>query len=279
LSEQHDSGPAPRDARAAYFGRLAATYGEGEYYGRRRAAVVAAIAPELRAARRILDLGCGPGAYLMDIVGQCRDALIVGADLTREMTIEARRRAGKAARIVQADAASLPFKDRSLDLVFGSHVLPFVADLDRCVSGIARCLRPGGVLVATVEAGSFGARLRELIPPDAWEQFARVVFGRETGARFERGPRRDEQAYREACARAGLPTESRAVSFSVTWADFAEWVRIRWVPVAGEAQRGEIEAILARLGANAAVASRRFEHQEGLLLARKPGDAGAARPV
>ena len=46
---------------AEYFGRLANTYGDGEYYGNRRRAVLEAIAGEIADAREVLDAGCGNG--------------------------------------------------------------------------------------------------------------------------------------------------------------------------------------------------------------------------
>jgi ubiquinone/menaquinone biosynthesis C-methylase UbiE len=99
---------------ARHFSHLAKTYGDGAYYTRRRIAGLAAIAPELEAADRILDLGCGNGAYLRDLTGIGAAKRIARADLTLAMLVEARRRIGSRADFVQADAA-LPFRPGSWD--------------------------------------------------------------------------------------------------------------------------------------------------------------------
>lgn len=203
----NDETPAAnrRSLVAAYFGRLANTYGEGEYYTRRRAAVVAALAPELGASRWILDLGCGNGAYLYEFATRYRDARIVGVDVSSEMLSAARRRVGTIVKFVRADAGAIPFALQSWDLIFCSHVLPFVPDLDRCVTEIARCLGRGGVMVATLEGSDIRARLRGVMKEEEWERIERLAFA--TG--HSRLSRRSEEDYRASFERAGLEVELR----------------------------------------------------------------------
>ncbi|MFZ0887623.1 MAG: class I SAM-dependent methyltransferase [Candidatus Binataceae bacterium] len=258
---------------AAYFGRLAKSYGEGVYYARRRVAVIAAVARELRDARSILDLGCGNGAYLAELCRLCQRARIVGADLSPEMLAEARRRAGTGVHLVQADAGALPFGTESFDLVLCSHVLQLVADLSGCVSGVARCLRPGGVLIATLQDSSVRERLRAAMTAEQWEDFARTVFREIAGRR----PARTAEAYSEAYRSAGLELESRSAPFSVGWTDVEEFVRIRWMPVASEQGRREMERMSARLRADTGMTPQTFELREGILLGRNPGAPPRAR--
>ncbi|MGH7949525.1 MAG: class I SAM-dependent methyltransferase, partial [Candidatus Binataceae bacterium] len=137
-----------RDRTAAYFSLLARTYGDGELFGRRRAAVLAAIAGELRAARSVLDLGCGNGKYLADFVRLSGDTRVAGADLSADMLREARALVGAGVPLVRADAAAPPFRAGAFDLIFASHVLIFASSLDAAVASCVRCLASGGTLVA-----------------------------------------------------------------------------------------------------------------------------------
>jgi len=130
---------------------LANTYGDGEYYGNRRRAVLEAIAGEIADARDVLDAGCGNGTYLAKFVAAPGNRVrgVTGIDLSIEMLLSARRRVGVKCRLLCADVSRIPFKPDSFDFIFASHVLQFAADLDGVVVEIARCLRPGGVLIAT----------------------------------------------------------------------------------------------------------------------------------
>ncbi len=95
---------------AEYFGRLAATYGDGQYYGNRRRAVLEAIAGEIAQARDVLDVGCGNGAYLAKFAAAPGNRRGTGADLSIDMLLSARRRVGVKCRLLCADVSRLPFK-------------------------------------------------------------------------------------------------------------------------------------------------------------------------
>jgi ubiquinone/menaquinone biosynthesis C-methylase UbiE len=252
---------------AGYFSRLADTYGDGEYYGKRRAAAIVALTPEIERARHILDLGCGNGAYLQDLVRIGKDAIAVGADLTFDMLSAARRRVGARACYARADATALPFKAAAWDLVFCSHVLQFVTDIDRCVAGIVRCLRPGGVFVTTLEDSALRKALGSILNPEQWEEFRRAVF---RAARARRGDRPRDEIYRAAFESAGLATELRSAPFSITGPDIEEFVRVRWMPVASDSGRADMERILAQLKNEERFRTLAVSDHERLLLGRKP---------
>ncbi|HEY7061171.1 MAG TPA: methyltransferase domain-containing protein, partial [Chloroflexota bacterium] len=61
--------------------------------------------------------------------------------------------AGGSLRLVRGDVAALPFAAGAFDGAVCGEVLEHVADDGAALAGLARALRPGGVLVATVPAG------------------------------------------------------------------------------------------------------------------------------
>lgn len=92
----------------------------------------------------LLDLGCGTGWYLEQLVPLCREA--VGLDLSVGMLAIARHRLPKA-RLVHADARSVPFSDLRFDAILCTRVLPHLPTISLAAAEMRRVLRPGGLLV------------------------------------------------------------------------------------------------------------------------------------
>ncbi len=255
---------------AEYFGRLAATYGDGEYYGNRRRAVLEAIAGEIAQARDVLDVGCGNGAYLAKFAAAPGNRRVTGADLSIGMLLSARRRVGVKCRLLCADVSRLPFKPGSFDLIFASHVLQFVADveLDGVVAEFARCLRPGGLIVATGQRDEgFRQMLSAIVGPDRWREYREVIFQRATRRETDTGP---DDRYQRALASSGLRVEERMAPFTVAWADIEELINVRWMPLIPEGERERAGAMLAEVAAAAnAGGPRSLTLREPLILGRR----------
>ncbi len=88
-------------------------------------------------ARRILDLGCGPGNSTRQL-----PAGAVGADLALSML--RRARLGLPLPVVCADAGILPIRTGSLDAVTFHSVLYLLPDQPAALRETARALRSGG---------------------------------------------------------------------------------------------------------------------------------------
>lgn len=105
----------------------------------------AAVAP----GERVLDVGCGTGAFAARLAGQNPRQAVVGVDLSAGMLAEARRKLADApnARFVQAPATRLPFDDGAFDVVVSASALHYVPEPAEALREAARVLAPGGRLV------------------------------------------------------------------------------------------------------------------------------------
>jgi len=252
----------PQLDTAAYFARLAQTYGSGEYYRKRREASVAEIRRELGQVQTLLDLGCGNGTYSAAFRDAGTAKFLVGGDLSFGMLDEARRRAA-AIPLISCDATVLPFRSDSFEAIFCSHVLQFVADLPRCLTEIARCLAPEGTFI--VAGGEFGVRerLKILVGDERWTQFAR-----ELPRPRDVHVRRNLLEYQQTAEAAGLRVDQRKVEFGGSWADLAEFYRVRWLPLLEPSSRVALSATLD--GIVGERGSEQISLSESLLFCRKP---------
>jgi arsenite methyltransferase len=101
-------------------------------------------------ADRVIDVGCGPGFYvseLLAVVGP--QGLVVGVDPSRDMlAVAAQRAAGNAnVELHQGTATALPVPDESCDRALSVQVFEYVDDVPAALREIRRVLRPGGRLV------------------------------------------------------------------------------------------------------------------------------------
>lgn len=109
------------------------------------------------AARDVLEIGCGTGAFASRIAAGLPDADVVAVDQSARM-VELTAGRGVEARV--ADAHDLPFADDSFDAVAAMWMLYHVRDLQRGLAEIRRVLRPGGTLVAVTNGDEHIADLR-----------------------------------------------------------------------------------------------------------------------
>jgi len=114
----------------------------------------------LPAGSVVLDVGCGLGDTLAGITG---DHSLLGIDYAMSNVMATRRRLGSRAVVIRTSADRLPFSDASVDACLCIEVLEHLPDDAAAVREIARVLKPGGILVASVPSAYYWPQYLELI--------------------------------------------------------------------------------------------------------------------
>ena len=96
---------------------------------------------------RVLDLGCGDGAFAAALVQA--GAVVTGVDVAAEAVRRARLRAPQAQIDQVAEGAALPLAEDAFDAVWAGEVLEHVADVVGLLADVRRVLRWGGALLVT----------------------------------------------------------------------------------------------------------------------------------
>lgn len=99
----------------------------------------------------VLDLGAGTGHAALALKRRYRSSQVVALDLAEGMLREAGRRQTLLRRFrrVCGQAAALPLRDSSVDLVFSNLMLQWCADPAAAFEEVRRVLKPGGLLTFT----------------------------------------------------------------------------------------------------------------------------------
>jgi SAM-dependent methyltransferase len=119
-------------------------------------------------ARRVVELGCGPGVGLEEALPAFPEAKLWGVDPSGEMVAQAHRRNAKAVgdgrlNLMEGDTTSLAGL-APVDLAYAIHVLYFWHEPSTQLVTIRKSLRPGGTL-------GIGYRLKGDMPRPSQENF------------------------------------------------------------------------------------------------------------
>jgi SAM-dependent methyltransferase len=103
----------------------------------------------VRPGIRALDVGCGPGALVAELVERLGAASVAAVDPSESFAGAVRvRHPGVDVRLASAEA--LPYPDGSFDVALAQLVVHFMADPVAGIAEMARVIRPGGVVAACV---------------------------------------------------------------------------------------------------------------------------------
>lgn len=101
------------------------------------------------ADQRLLDVGCGTGVLLQQLMHRTDGPNLVGLDLSLEMLRAAETRLDRSAALFVGDAARLPFAEASFDVVVSVSSLHYWPEPAAGISEAFRVLRPGGRFIVT----------------------------------------------------------------------------------------------------------------------------------
>jgi SAM-dependent methyltransferase len=175
-----------------------------------RAIELPVLANALPRAGRGLDVGCGDGV----LTGILRDLLmvarsgpewdLVGIDVDPAETNLAQQ-TRTYSEVVTTGATALPFPENSFDFAFANSVLEHIPDLPGSLAEIGRCLRPGGLLLATVPV----PLMHDCLAGPIWIwPMSREQYLRDLDYRIAHLNYWSEEQWREELNRAGLRLES-----------------------------------------------------------------------
>jgi SAM-dependent methyltransferase len=143
---------------------------------------------------RALEIGAGTGYFTLNLLRAGIIGEAVATDISPRMlsVLEASAdELGLSVGTACADATSLPFPDRSFDLVFGHAVLHHLPDLEAAFAEIARVLRPGATVAFCGEPSRYGDRLAAvpkraaLLAAPAWRRLLRAASSDGVGSTAE----------------------------------------------------------------------------------------------
>ncbi len=146
-----------------------------------------------------LDLGCGDGRLTRILSEEMGGLRLVGLDVD-PLETELARRENIYARVHTASAERIPEADAAFDFVVSVSVMEHIPQIDGVLADVARVLKPGGHLVATVPSAGFHNCLRgPLLPGASRAEYLRRLDRRVAHLRYW-----TTAEWRQALQRAGL---------------------------------------------------------------------------
>jgi ubiquinone/menaquinone biosynthesis C-methylase UbiE len=140
---------------------------------------------ELKAGQRLLDVGCGPGAFTSVAIARLGIGAVSALDPAPHFVVTNRdRHPGLDVR--QAPAEAIPYGDGEFDVAVAQLVIHFLSDPEKGAQEMARVVRTGGSVAACVWDFSQGMEMLRAfwdaalsLWPDAPDEGHVMRFGRE----------------------------------------------------------------------------------------------------
>lgn len=170
----------------------------------------------VEAGQRVIDVGCGPGALVAELVRRLGADSVAAVDPS-EPFVEAARARYPGVDVRLAPAEDLPFPGDAFDAALAQLVVHFMADPIAGLGEMVRVTRPGGAVAACVWDLAGGRA-----PLSPFWQAARELDPNVTDESDLAGAREGHLA--ELFAAAGLrEVEEAELSATVEYETFEEW--------------------------------------------------------
>jgi len=114
-----------------------------------REGLLARLEPITIDSRYVVDLGSATGSAGRMLARRFKRAHILAVDVSQKMLQKARSKKSWLSKsaFLQADAATLPFVDHSIDVVFANQLLPWMLDSAPVFAEVSRVLRKDGLFL------------------------------------------------------------------------------------------------------------------------------------
>ena len=191
---------------------------------------------------RWLDVGCGNGAFIEELIARCALATVMAIDPSNDQLAYARTRPGvKAAKFRVGDAQKLPFGDDSFDIAIMALVISFLPEPDKAAAEMTRVVRPGGWVATYMwDIPGGGATLDPIY-------IALESMGMTTSVRPPNPTVSRRQAMDELWKNAGLESvDTRVIRIPVAYSDFDDFWDSNTVPVGQQGKLIENMSMSAR---------------------------------
>lgn len=145
------SQPTENPVALEAYRQLAEAYAEKRdqnAYNRLEQDALRSLLPDVVTGKKILDAGCGPGAYTEWLTTQ--GAAVTGMDCVSEMITKAQARVPTAKFVLGDLGATLPWEADSFDLIISPLALHYVRDLRAAFKEFYRVLKPSGQFLFSI---------------------------------------------------------------------------------------------------------------------------------
>ncbi len=106
---------------------------------------------------KVLDIGCGGGANIVNWLGKCATGHVTGIDYSKVSVEESKKLNAVAINqgkcdIVYGDVSSMSFDDEAFDCVSAFETVYFWEDLEKCFAEVHRVMKNGGTFLICNES-------------------------------------------------------------------------------------------------------------------------------
>ncbi len=106
---------------------------------------------------KVLDIGCGGGANVVNWLAKCTNGHVTGIDYSKVSVEESKKLNAIAIKqgkcdIVYGDVSSMPFDDEAFDCVSAFETVYFWTDLEKSFAEVNRVMKSGGTFLICNES-------------------------------------------------------------------------------------------------------------------------------
>ena len=181
--------------------------------------------------KRALDVGCGPGNLLVALSTDTPD-LLVGVDVDAIFLTSGSSQIGKLIEppsaipaLLRASLPTLPFADKTFDLVTCFLVMPHVPDDRVALTELTRVLKPGGTLAISGHGLGFPLRYLKRFRLKPLQMYlASLIYGC-TGKKWIRNTLQNDRKMCDILKRLGVVPEMRHYNKKVLGCVATYWIK------------------------------------------------------